>query len=39
MCINLFVYNKPVASRQCVDQTLILRASAMKKELSGSCSS
>ena len=36
--INLFVYVKLVISSQCVCQTLYLKASTMKNDLSGSCS-
>ena len=35
----MFVHVKLVASRQRVGQTLLLKASTMNKDLSGSCSS
>ena len=35
--MNLFVYAKLVANRQRVNQTLLLKASTVKKDLSGSC--
>ena len=36
--IILFGYIRPVANRQCASQTLLLKASTMKKDLFGSCS-